>query len=160
MTFNRRRDWRTRLTWMAGSLALAGLALWFVPTMRGVNLWSAYRQVEALRALPAGDLAAYQRGAATRRVLVEEFPSFAPEMSAAERAWLRRTVDEAVETADRQLETDPHAALAAVHRLNAELTPLEHYASVQKDLASARARAMQACDKVARREAEELQAKK
>ncbi|MGH7221919.1 MAG: hypothetical protein ACRELF_01695, partial [Gemmataceae bacterium] len=144
MAFNRRRDWYSRLNWMAAALALAGIALWFVPTVHGVNLWSAYRQVEALRALPAGDVAEYQRGAPGRRILVQEFPSFVADINAAEQAWLRRTVDDAIESADRRLETDPHAALAALHRLNTELAPLQHYTSVRKELESARARAVQA----------------
>ncbi|HTU17793.1 MAG TPA: hypothetical protein VMG10_06980 [Gemmataceae bacterium] len=160
MAFNGRRGWRTRVTWMAAALAVAGIALWFVPTMRGVNLWSAYRQVETLRTLPAGEVAVYQRGAAARRTLIEEFPSFAPDIRAAEQAWLRRTVNEAVESADRRLERDPHAALADLQRLNTELAQLEGYASVQKELETARARAVQACVKRVRREAEDLLDKK
>jgi hypothetical protein len=156
MALNRRRGWQVRLTWMAAALTLAGMAAWFVPTIHGVNLWSAYREVEALRALPAGNVAEYERGVPARRVVVQEFPSFGPDVNAAEQAWLRRTVDEAIESADRQLDTDPHAALANLHRLNTELAPLEHYASVRKELESARARAMQACAKVVRREAEDL----
>jgi hypothetical protein len=151
MAMSRRRSWYARLTWMALALALAGITAWFVPTLRGVNLWSAYRQIEALRAVPAGDVAEYQRGAPARRILVQEFPSFAPDVSAAEQSWLRRTVDEAIENADRQLENDPHAALADLHRLNEELARLEHYALVQKELESARRRALQACLKVAQR---------
>jgi hypothetical protein len=115
-------------------------------------LWSAYRQVEALRNLPAGDLARYQRGAEARQLLVEEFPSFAPDIDAAKQAWIHRTVDEAIENADRQLESDPHAAFANLHRLNTELARLEYYASVQKELESARRRAMQVCAKVVQRE--------
>jgi hypothetical protein len=149
MAFDSSRSRYRRLIWMAAALAFAGIAAWFGPTLRGVNLWSGYRQTEALRALPAGDLPGYHRGATARRILVEEFPSFAADVAAAEQAWLRRTVDEAVETADRQLEVDPHAALADLHRLNAELTPLEHYASVRKELDTARRRALQACVKTA-----------
>jgi hypothetical protein len=148
MALNNRRDWYTRLTWMAAALALAGLALWFVPTALGVNLWSAYRQVERLRDLPAGDVAAYQRGVSERRILVAEFPSFAGDVSAAEKGWFRRTVDEAIEAADRQLKNDPDAALAHLHQLDQDLSRLEHYATVQKELESARRRAVQACLKV------------
>ncbi len=54
-----RRTWFARLGWMAGALALAGLAGWFVPTMRGVSLWSAYQRVDELRNLPAGDVAGF-----------------------------------------------------------------------------------------------------
>jgi hypothetical protein len=149
MVFDSSRSWYRRLTWMGAALALAGIAAWFMPTLHGVNLWSAYRQIEALRALPAGDMAAYQRGAPARRILVEEFPSFAADVAAAEQAWLRRTVDEAIERADRQLEVDPHGALADLHRLSAELTPLEHYTSVRNELDAARRRALQACVKTA-----------
>src|SRR5581483_9847464 len=46
LVFNRRRNWPTRLSWMTAALALAGIGLWFVPTTHGINLWSAYRQVE------------------------------------------------------------------------------------------------------------------
>src|SRR5579875_126134 len=146
---NRRDNWHTRLTGMAVILAFAGIVLWFMPTLHGVSLWSAYQQVTELRALPAGDVAAYQRGAAARRTLVEDFPSFAADVSAAEQAWLRRTVDEAIENADRQLDKDPDVALAHLHQLDQELSRLEHYASVQKDLESAHRRAVQACLKVA-----------
>jgi hypothetical protein len=146
------RGWSTRLIWITAALALAGMSLWFVPTIHGVNLWSAYRQVENLRSLPAGDVAAYQRGAAARRTLVEEFPSFAADVSAAEKAWLRRTVDEAIENADRRLAKDPDAALVRLHQLNNELSEeLKRDPSVRKDLTSARRRAVQACLKFAQK---------
>jgi hypothetical protein len=147
-----RRNWYRRLRGMAIALTLAGITLWFIPTVHGVSLWSAYRQVEELRALPAGDIAGYQSRTARCRLLIEEFPSFASDIRAAKQAWLRRTVDEAIENADRQLETDPHAAFAHLHRLNTELARLEHYPSVQKELESARGRAMQACAKEVQRE--------
>ncbi|HTU18573.1 MAG TPA: hypothetical protein VMG10_10980 [Gemmataceae bacterium] len=155
-----RRSWQTRLRGMASALALAGIALWFVPTIHGVSLWSAYRQVEKLRILPAGDVAAYQRGAAARRTVVEDFPSFAPDVSAAEQAWVRRTVNEAIENADRQSKNDPHAALAHLQQLEKDLSRLEHYASVRKELESARRRTLEACAKAVRREAGELLGKK
>jgi hypothetical protein len=145
MAFFSRRSWYTRLTWMAAALALAGIALWFVPTTHGVNLWSAYRQVEELRVLPAGAVAEYQRGAVARRTVVEDFPSFAADVKSAEQAWFRRTVDEAIENADRKLAKDPDAALTHLQQLAKELSQLEHYGSVQKDLKSARRRAVQAC---------------
>lgn len=149
MALSRRRNWRTRLTWMTAALAFAGIALWFVPTSHGVNLWSAYRQVKELHALPAGDVAAYQRGAAALRTLVEDFPSFAADVSAAEQTWLRRTVDEAIEKADRKLKNDPNAALIDLHQLDKDLSQLNPYATVRKDLESARRRAVQACVKLA-----------
>ncbi len=147
-----RQGGRARLSWMAVVLALAGIALWFVPTIHGVSLWSAYRQIEELRVLPAGDIAAYQRSAAARRTLVEDFSSFAADVKAAEKAWFRRTADEAIENADRKLAHDPDAALAHLQQLNNELKALsqpEHYDLVRKDLESARRRAVQACLKVA-----------
>jgi hypothetical protein len=150
MAFVLRLGWYQRLGGMAIALALAGISLWFVPTINGVSLCSAYRQVEELRALPAGDVAAYQGGAAARRALVEDFPAFAADVRAGEQAWLHRTVDEAIENADRQLKNDPDAALARLHQLDQDLSRLEHYASVQKDLESARRRAVQACLKVAK----------
>ncbi len=82
--------------------------------------------------------------------MVAEFPTFAGDVTAAEKAWLRRTVDAAVEEADRQLETDPHQAVADLHHLNAALERLEHYPLVRAELASARRRALQACRKAAR----------
>jgi hypothetical protein len=139
-----RRSWYVRLGWMAGGLALAGLAGWFVPTTRGINLWSAYRQVDALRVLPAGDVAGYRNGAQARREVVSEFPTFAEDIAVAEQAWLRRTVDAAIEDADRKLETDPDKALANLHQLDAALTPLEHYAPVRKEIEAARQRALRA----------------
>jgi hypothetical protein len=145
MAFSNRRDWSTRLTWMAAALALAGITLWFVPTMRGNNLYSAYRQVEKLRALPAGAIAEYKRDAAARRTLMEEFPSFTPDLKQAEKAWLRRTVDEAIENSDRQLDKDPDAVLVRLHQVDKEVSQLEYYGLVRKDLESARRRAVQAC---------------
>ncbi len=148
VSLSRRRSWRARLTGTALALALAGFAVWFVPTLRGVSLWSAYRQVEELRVLPAGAVAEYRRGAPDRRVLVEEFPTFAVDVNAAEQAWLRRTVDEAIENADRHMEKDPHKALADLHQLNEALTQLERYSSVRDELKAARRRALRACLKV------------
>jgi hypothetical protein len=149
MAFSTRRDWSARLTWMAAALALAGITLWFVPTMHGNSLYSAYRQVEKLRTLPAGAIAEYHRNAATRRMLMEEFPSFTADLKQAEKAWLRRTVDEAIENADRQLDKDPDTVLVRLHQVEKELSQLEYYGLVRKDLESARRRAVQACLKVA-----------
>src|SRR5579872_5817674 len=73
----RRRSWFRRLGWMAAGLALAGVAGWFVPTTRGVNLWSSYRQLDELRALPAGDVSGYAHDLSARRKIVTEFPTFA-----------------------------------------------------------------------------------
>jgi hypothetical protein len=145
------RSWYTRMKGMLIALALAGIALWFVPTIHGVSLWSAYRQIEKLRALPPGDVAGYQRGAPARQTLVADFPSFAAEVRAAEQSWFRRTVDEAIENADRRLAKDPDAVLARLHRLDKVLSLVEpkHYDLVRKDLESARRRAVQACVKVA-----------
>lgn len=151
-----RRSWYTRLGWMATGLALACLAGWFVPTMQGVSLWSAYRQVSELDALPAGDIAGYTNGAASRKELVSEFPTFAEDVAAAEHAWLRRTVDAAIENADRRLETHPHKALADLQKLNESLSRLEHYPLVQKELEAARRRVLQATAKAAREEVDAL----
>ncbi|MGH7227092.1 MAG: hypothetical protein ACRELF_28070 [Gemmataceae bacterium] len=145
MAFNCRRDWHKRLTWMAASLAFAGIAAWFVPTAQGVNLWSAYRQVEVLRSLPVGAVAEYQSGVEARRLVVKEFPSFGPDIRAAERDWLRRTVEDAVERADRRATTDPQQALVDLHRLDDALAKWEHYALVAKELEMAKKRALQAC---------------
>lgn len=137
------RTWSTRLGWMATGLALAGMSAWFVPTLSGTNLWSAYRQVEELRTLPAGAIAEYQRGAADRGILVEEFPSFAPDVRAAELAWLRRTVDEAIENAERRADLDPRGALAELQQLNQELR-WEQFVSVRDELQAAQQRISQA----------------
>ena len=139
-----RRSWYVRLGGIASGLALAGLAGWVVPTVRGVSLWSAYRQVDELRALPAGDVAGYVNGAAARKELVSEFPTFAEDVTAAEQGWLRRTVDAAIEDADQKLETDPDKAVAELHQLNTALARLEHYTLVQKELEAARQRALRA----------------
>jgi hypothetical protein len=139
-----RRNWYVRLGGIASGLALAGLAGWFVPTVRGVSLWSAYRQVDELRALPAGDVAGYVNGTAARKELVSEFPTFAEDVTAAEQAWLRRTADAAIEDADRKLETDPDKALANLQQLNTALARLEHYALVRKELEAAQQRALRA----------------
>jgi hypothetical protein len=149
MAFSRRRSWYRRLSWMAAALAIAGIAMWFIPTTQGVSLWAAYRQIEAVRALPAGDVSGYQRGEAARRTLVKEYPSFAAVVREVEQAWLRRTVDEAIENSDRQLDKNPDTALAQLRQLHKELSRLEHYATVKKELEAARRRAVQACIKVA-----------
>jgi len=145
-----RRSWYTRLGWMAAGLALAGLAGWFVPTMRGVSLWSAYRQVAELHALPAGDVAGYTSAAAARKELVSEFPTFAEDVTTAEQAWMRRTADEAIEQADNALETDPDKALTDLQQRTESLARLEHYSLVQKELEAARQRVVQAVAKAAR----------
>jgi hypothetical protein len=145
------RGWHVRLGWLTAGLTVAALSAWFVPTLHGVSLWSAYAQVEELRTLPVGDMDEYRRGEPARRMLVEAFPSFASDVSAAELAWVRRTVDEAVENADRQLEVDPYAALSDLHRVNAEMARLDQYVSVRNELQAAEQRATQACVKVARR---------
>jgi hypothetical protein len=146
-----RRSWYSRLGWLAGGLALAGLAIWFMPTTHGVSLWSAYRQVEELRTLPAGDLAGYQRGAFARKQVVAEFPTFAVDVRAAEQAWMRRTADALIEKTDHQLGNDPQKALTDLHRANEELSGLEHYPLVKKDVEAARRRAVQACLNVAQK---------
>jgi hypothetical protein len=156
----RRRSWFARLGWMASGLALAGLAGWFVPTTKGVNLWSAYRQVDQLRSLPAGDTAGYSRGVQARKAMVSEFPTFAEDVAAAEHAWFRRTVDTAIETADRHLESEPHKALRGLHQLNAELARLEHYGIVKAELEAAHKRVVQACLQAAMEEIEDLLGKK
>jgi hypothetical protein len=143
----RRRVWYARLGWMAAGLTLAALAGWFVPTMRGVSLWSAYQQVDELRALPSGDVAGYVRGAPARKALVSEFPTFAEDVASAERAWMRRTVDTAIEEADRQMASDPHKGLAELHQLKGSLEQMEHYSLVSEELESARRRASEACVK-------------
>jgi len=155
-----RHSWYARLGWMAGGLALAGLAGWFVPTTEGVSLWSAYRQVDELNELPAGDITGYTRGVSARKELVSEFPTFAVDVTAAEQGWIRRTSDAAIEDADRQMETDPHKALASLRQLSAELAKLNHYSLVQGELESARRRAHQTCEKVALEEVEGLLGKK
>jgi hypothetical protein len=152
----RRRSWYVRLGWMAGGLALAGLAGWFVPTTTGVSLWSAYGQVEELNALPPGDVAGFVRGVPARREVVSEFPTFAEEVAAAEQAWVRRTVDTAIEDADRQIETDPHKALSSLHQLDAQLSRLDPYSLVRTDLEAARRRALQGCLKAAKDEVDGL----
>jgi hypothetical protein len=156
----RRRSWYVRLGWMAGGLALASLAGWFVPTFGGVSLWSAYGHVEELNTLPAGDVAGFVQGIPARKEVLSEFPTFAEEVAAAEQAWVRRTVDTAIEDADRQIETDPHKALSGLHQLDAQLAKVEHYSLVRGDLEAARRRALQACLKAARDEVDGLIEKK
>jgi alkylhydroperoxidase/carboxymuconolactone decarboxylase family protein YurZ len=160
MALSHRRSAYSRLRGMAIGLACAGIALWLVPTNRGVNLWSGYQQIDELRALPVGDVAGYQRGAAARRTLVEEFPSLAADVSAAEQAWLRRTVDEAIENAERKLKNDPQAALVNLQRLDKELAPIGHYAALRKEMESAHHRAVQACAKAIQREADAVPGQK
>jgi hypothetical protein len=130
---------------MALALAVASLAAWFVPTTSGVSLWSAYQQVDELNRLPAGDLGGFQRGASVRKDVIDAFPSFATDMTAAEQAWMRRTADDLIKQTDRKLTEDPHKALADLHRLTKELESLKGYDLVKKDLEATRGRAVQAC---------------
>jgi len=81
-------------------------------------------------------------------------------VAAAEHAWFRRTVDTAIETSDRQLETDPHKALVELRQLDTALRPLEHYPLVRSELETARKRVLLACLKVAMEEVEDLLGKK
>jgi hypothetical protein len=141
---------------MAGGLALAGLAGWFVPTTDGVSLWSAYRQVDRLRTLPPGDVAGYLHGQAARREVVSEFPTFAADIAEGEYAWLHRTVDAGIEDADRLMETDPTRASVQLQKLIRDLTPLEHFPLVQGELQAARKRALLARVKAAQEEIDEL----
>lgn len=149
MAFNSRCSSAKRLRILAIALALAAIALWFLPTLHGVSLWSAYTHVAELRTLPPGDVAAYQRGAATRQRIIEEFPSYRADVIAAEQSWFRRTADEAIESADREAKKDPNAALAHLQQLDKGLAPLPHYDLVRKDLESARRRVLQSCLRIA-----------
>ncbi len=92
--------------------------------------------------------------------MIHEFRTFAEDVAAAEQGWLRRTVDAAIENADRQLETDPHKALAGLHQLNTDLVALEYYARVRGELESARRRALQASLKAAQDEVDDLLGRK
>ncbi len=145
------KSWHVRLRWMTCGLALAGLSAWFVPTLSGINLWSAYRQVEDLREMQPGEVDEFLRGAADRHRLVEAFPSFAAEVKSGEAAWLRRTVDEAISSADLRLDTLPCTAATDLQKLSAELKGLDHFDAVRDELQSAIQRAEQACVKADRR---------
>jgi len=65
-----------------------------------------------------------------------------------------------LKSAFRQLETDPHKALAALRQLSKELAKLPHYALVQSELEAARRRALQTCEKAALDEVDDLLGKK
>ncbi len=148
---NANRAWHARLRWMTAGLALAGVSAWFVPTLSGVNLWSAYRQVDELRTMQPGEVDEFLRSAADRHLLVQAFPSFALEVKSGEMAWLRRTVDEAISSADLRLDTRPRAAASDLQQLNVQLRGLEQFGTVRDELQSAIQRAERACAKADRR---------
>jgi hypothetical protein len=151
--------WGVRLAWVLGGLAVAALAWWFVPTSSGVSLFRAHRYLATLESLPAGEVAEYVRDRPLRKALVRGFPLLEPEVAAAEKRWLQRTVDAAIEEADEGRDSDPAQASMDLRELALQLSPLEHFHIIVEPLREARLRAFRARLTAVRKEIEGLLAK-
>jgi hypothetical protein len=142
LSLARNRRWAVRLGWFGGGLVVAGLVWLFVPTTGGINLWSAYRGLDELRALPPREFTRYVDGGAQREELVREFPTFADDVRAAEREWARRSADEAVREAEGLLAGDPDQASAGLQQAAVLLGWAGHHAVAQTQLQDARRKAV------------------
>ncbi len=104
------------------------LAWWLVPTAEGQNLWGARLQaqdlVERAQANPAGDYPGFAAAAPERVRLVRLFPQYAGPIHAAERAWLKRTVEKSVADARASEAERPAQALLRLAALEGGLREL------------------------------------
>jgi hypothetical protein len=135
------RKWRWY--WRLGFLLLAvagPVACWYlVPTTGGVTLLDAQRRLAAIRQLAPGDVAGYKAGATERTQLGREFPTWKGDMIAAERSWLRQTAAKEIAEVKRLREKDPRAALAHLHKAQASLQRIDHFArGAQNDFVQAK----------------------
>ncbi len=92
----RRWRWRYRFLWLAVGVAAAFACWWFVPTARGLNLWTAQRRAAELEDVPVGDLRAHKAVKQERQELAEQFPQFKGRLDEVERSWGERTREEAL----------------------------------------------------------------
>jgi hypothetical protein len=132
--------WYSRVAWAVAGLAGAAACWYFVPTTGGITLAEANRRLNAIRTLPAGEVALFSAGQWERQELFREFPNWKDDIAAAERDWFRRTVTAAVSAADTQRQTDPDAAQESLRKLEDRLTPSPHYDNVWWVLRDARGR--------------------
>jgi hypothetical protein len=135
VSWARGRRWYVRLGCLVAGLAAAAGAWWFVPTTRGGNLRQVYRLLHEVETLPAGSVREYREHLDARRAAQAEFPAYADDIEGAERAWFRRTADQALRTASRERERDPARAAAALQRLTRELHGLDLAYTIEKEIA-------------------------
>jgi hypothetical protein len=153
----RNRRWPVRVGCVIGGLGLAALAWWFVPTTRGISLWSVQSEVASLQALPAGDIEGYRQGRRLRAEMAEQFPSFKADLERLARDWFQQTADRAVAQANTLLPSDPAAVSAKLQQLDRDLFSLDdqsrpHYALVKARLLAARRQAVLARLEAARKQ--------
>jgi hypothetical protein len=156
LSLARNKGWFIRLGCFGVGLVVAGLVWLYVPTTGGINLWSAYRELGDLRALPAGDATRYVDSKARRQELVQEFATFRDDVEAAEQEWGRRTAEAAVREAEGLLERDPDQASAGLRQAAALLSRTGHHPVAQAQLQDARRQAVLARLKQAEAELEGL----
>jgi hypothetical protein len=131
---------RVRLGWVAAGLVGALAVRWFVPTTDGVSLWGATRLASETEAIPVDDLDRYRSEEGRRQTAIRRFPGLETEIADAERAWLRRRVDAAIQDADRLLPADPIQASESLRKLAGDLAKLDHWKDVRDVLREARQR--------------------
>jgi hypothetical protein len=139
-----RRGRLARLALVALGLGGAAACWAFVPTTGGISLVEAHRLLGEAQNLPVGDVARFQAGASTRQKLRVEFPRFIPDLAAAERTWIQKTVAERLHQAELDLKKDPQAASQRLQQLAADLRQSEDYATVASQVLRARQRAVRA----------------
>jgi hypothetical protein len=142
LSLARKKGWLIRLGCIGGGLVVAGLVWLFVPTTGGINLWSAYRELADLQALPTGEFGRYGAGMARREEMVREFPTLEGDVRAAEGEWARRSADEAVREAEGLLEGDPDRASAVLRQAEARLSAAGHHAVARARLQDVRRKAV------------------
>ncbi len=137
-----RRDWGLRLACILGGVMAALAVRLFVPTVDGVSLFEAAHLAARIEALPTDDVAAYAAGAWHRKAAMKRFPEFAGEIRTAERAWLRRSADAAIEGSEAAIDHDPATAWFNLRLMAQYLSRLDHWAEVRDDLQVVRRRAV------------------
>jgi len=92
----RKQSWLVRLFLLLIALAAADACWWFVPTAKGLSLWTARqvsdKTVEELNALAACATVQFRQGQPARKDLLAQFPAFAPAIHEAEKAWRERSI--------------------------------------------------------------------
>jgi hypothetical protein len=95
-----------------------------------------------MEAYPLDAPAGFAAGEARRRAAAREFPQYAPEIIAAERAWLRDCVNAAVAEASDVRDSKPGQATAGLLKCERGLGRLLQNTDLQKDLHEARGEAV------------------
>jgi hypothetical protein len=153
-----RWSWPVRLGWVGAGVLGALAARWFVPTTNCVSLWQAGGLAAETEAIPVLDHRRFYLDARHRKAAMKEFPEFAAEIRAAERAWVRRAAAAAIEATESQLERDPLRAARELRELVWSLshTDRDHWTEVREDLRPIRQKAVRACVQRLRKEGEVL----